>query len=101
VGVGTNHRGQVGDGTTEERYAPVRVQQLTGVAAIAANAVSAYALKSDGTVWAWGDNEYGQLGDNTMEDRGTPGQVSGLTGVIEIAAASASVYALKAGRSRK
>ena len=38
-------------------------------------------MKSDGTVWAWGDNGYGQLGDGTTTQRLTPVQVSGLTGV--------------------
>src|SRR3990167_3222804 len=34
------------------------------------------ALKSDGTVWAWGGNTYGQLGDGTTSDKTTPTQVS-------------------------
>ena len=38
---------------------------LTGVVAVAAGSVHSLALKSDGTVWAWGWNNYGQLGDGT------------------------------------
>jgi len=30
------------------------------------------ALKSDETVWTWGDNRYGQLGDNSTIDKKTP-----------------------------
>jgi alpha-tubulin suppressor-like RCC1 family protein len=38
------------------------------------------ALKSDGTVWAWGENWYGQLGDGTTALRYNPVQVVGLGG---------------------
>jgi len=43
------------------------------------------ALKSDGTVWAWGDNEYGQIGNGALTDQTTPVQVSGLSGIVKIA----------------
>ncbi len=36
--------------------------------AIAAGNAHTVALKSDGTVWAWGDNSSGQLGDGTTTD---------------------------------
>jgi alpha-tubulin suppressor-like RCC1 family protein len=32
------------------------------------------AIKSDGTLWAWGRNNYGQLGDNTTTSRYVPTQ---------------------------
>jgi alpha-tubulin suppressor-like RCC1 family protein len=53
------------------------------------------ALKSDGTVWAWGNNESGRLGDGTTTQRITPVQVSGLTGVIAIVAGGTHSLALK------
>jgi alpha-tubulin suppressor-like RCC1 family protein len=53
------------------------------------------ALKSDGTVWGWGDNSAGQLGDGTTTQRLTPVQVVGLTGVVAIAAGYNSGLALK------
>jgi alpha-tubulin suppressor-like RCC1 family protein len=33
------------------------------------------ALRSDGTVWAWGLNEYYQLGDGTQINRNVPVQI--------------------------
>ena len=63
--------------------------QLTGVVSISAGAAFSVALKSDGTVWAWGFNGYGQLGDGTTTSRPSPVQVVGLTGVMTIVAGPA------------
>ena len=49
------------------------------------------ALKSDGTVWAWGETADGQLGDTTT-DRTTPVQVSGLSGVTAVAAGATTPW---------
>jgi alpha-tubulin suppressor-like RCC1 family protein len=42
------------------------------------------ALRSDGTVWAWGQNNDGQLGDGTKTNRATPVQVKGISNVADI-----------------
>lgn len=67
--------------------------------AVAAGGESSYghtlALKSDGTVWAWGSNAIGQLGDGTTIDRPTPFQVPGLSGMIAVAAGASHSIALK------
>jgi alpha-tubulin suppressor-like RCC1 family protein len=65
------------------------------VEAIAGGQSHTIALKSDGTVWAWGHNDYGQLGDGTTTMRTTPVQVSNLSGVHAIACGTHHVVALK------
>jgi alpha-tubulin suppressor-like RCC1 family protein len=66
-----NDAGQLGDGTTTNRYSPVQVTGLSGVVAIAGGGAYSLAVKSGGTVWAWGDNGYGQLGNGTTNDNST------------------------------
>jgi alpha-tubulin suppressor-like RCC1 family protein len=82
---GHNNYGQLGDGTTTDRYSPVPVPGLTGVAAVASGGEYSLARLSDGTVRAWGSNLYGQLGDGTTTDRYSPVSVPGLTGVASVA----------------
>ena len=76
---GSNSNGQLGDGSTNDALnGPVSVSGLDNVVAIAVGAAHSLALKSDGTVWAWGANSSGQLGDgdNTGTDKHTPVQIT-------------------------
>ena len=93
---GSNSNGQLGDGSTTDRNAPVAVAGLSGVTQIAAGGRHSLALKSDGTVWAWGSNEYGQIGNSGCADPCiSPVQVSGLSNVVRIAAGGSHSLAVK------
>jgi alpha-tubulin suppressor-like RCC1 family protein len=108
---GTNYMWDLGDGNKDDTAVakvPVQVTGLTGVVAIAAEIGSGYALKSDGTVWSWGQNVFGELGNGTSGNETTcsanegispvgpncasavPVQVAGLTGVTAIGIARAA-----------
>jgi alpha-tubulin suppressor-like RCC1 family protein len=96
VAWGDNLSGQLGNGNNNSSNIPVAVSGLTsGVSAIAAGGDHSIALKSDGTVWAWGDNQLGQLGNGNNIASNTPVQVSGLTDVTAIAAGDNHSLALK------
>ncbi len=62
-------------------------------------------LKSDGTVWCWGNNAGGQLGDGTVINRFLPAQVVGpdsighLEDIVAIAAGGHHTLVLKADGS--
>ena len=97
---GQNVYGQLGDGTTTQRNAPVRVGGLSsGVQDIEGGFYHSLALKTDvtgeSTVWAWGRNDFGQLGVGTTTRRNAPVQVGGLSGVQDIAAGHSHSLALK------
>ena len=57
------------------------MQGLSGILAIAPR----LALKSDGTVWSWGDDTMFELGDGSyFASADVPQQVAGLSGVTAI-----------------
>jgi alpha-tubulin suppressor-like RCC1 family protein len=60
---GENSFGQLGDGSQATRYFPVYVAGAADVAGIAAGVFAEHSLavRTDGTVLAWGQNGSGQL----------------------------------------
>ena len=75
---GDNGSGQLGDGNTSESDAPVVVSLPSGVTptAIAGGTLAAYAIGSDGNLYAWGENGVGALGNGTNTSSHTPVKVS-------------------------
>ncbi len=91
--------GELGNGSTSSTQAtPVAVSLPTGVraTAIAGGTETAYALGSNGTLYAWGYGSDGELGNNTTSSLSTPAIVQIPTGVTitALAAGELSGYAL-------
>jgi len=58
---------------------------------------SFFAVKNDGSLWAWGDNSGGQLGDNTGINKTTPIKV--MDNVRDFYAVNGSYFAIKEDNS--
>jgi len=82
-------------------HGPGNVGYLTDVVDVDAGQHHTLALKSDGTVYAWGEGGHGQLGLHSDNDHTVPYQVHGpgnvgfLTGIIEVAAGDNFSLALR------
>jgi alpha-tubulin suppressor-like RCC1 family protein len=84
---GWNYFGQLGDGSTNWGYftsqsvTPAKVFGLTSVKWLGGRGYHSVVVKTDGTIWSWGNNWYGQLGNGTTNLLGTntPVQVKNLT----------------------
>jgi alpha-tubulin suppressor-like RCC1 family protein len=93
---GWNREGQLGDGSTTNQHAPMQVGTDTHWASVAAGyGADTVAVKTDGTLWAWGDNGFGQLGDGTTTARLTPVQVGTDTHWASVAAGAGHTVAVK------
>jgi alpha-tubulin suppressor-like RCC1 family protein len=73
---GLNSSGQVGDGTTVNQLVPIQINSSDNViASMSSGSYHTVSVKTNGTLWAWGDNQNGQVGNGTTTNQGTPTQV--------------------------
>lgn len=84
---GANESGQLGDGTTTLRRAPVAASSLAnGIFTLVSGANHTCALNRRGGLKCWGLNHNGQLGDRTTTNRSTPVTTRGLVGLVRMRA---------------
>ena len=93
---GYGYSGEVGDGTSgynNHYYTPTKII-AGGVVSIAVGLEHSLAIKTDGSLWAWGWNLYGQLGDGTKINRLVPTKIIS-SGVVAVSAGERNTIAMK------
>ena len=108
-GWGGNENGQLGDGTTADRLSPVRIGTDADWVHVATSKIlidgksdnigHTLAIKSDGTLWAWGWNGAGQLGDGTQVAKYSPVRIGTENNWVSVKAGAEHTVALKADGS--
>jgi alpha-tubulin suppressor-like RCC1 family protein len=93
---GSNANGQLGDGTTTNRAAPVTVTGLTDAVEVRAGGSHTCARRATGATVCWGANAAGQLGDGSNTDRGTPVMVATIDDAIALDAGPSHTCAQRA-----
>lgn len=76
----------------------INVQNPTSVGCwetLSAGISHSIGIKTDGTLWAWGDNSRGQLGDGTIVSTNVPTQIGTANNWLKVFAGSYNTYALK------
>jgi len=96
---GYNIYSQLGNGNTTSQSSPVQIGTATDWQSISAapgkTGGHSLAIKTNGTLWAWGNNYYGQLGDGSLSNRNRPVQIGTATNWNAICAGSSYSVAIK------
>ena len=95
---GLNSSGQLGDNSTVNRSSPVQtIAGGTNWSQVSCGVSHTACLKTDGTLWLWGNNGSGRLGDNTVINRSSPIQtIAGGTSWSQVSCADGHTACAKA-----
>ena len=105
---GADYRGQLGDGKTggmlsngtlNVEYQLVHTVEGNDWVRVEAGFSTGYALKRDGTLWAWGLNNFGQLGIGSWADSPRAVQVGTATNWVKIRAGGVSAAGIQSDGS--
>lgn len=94
---GSNFNGAIGDGTADDRYEPTQeITSSTSWTQATTSWTHTGAIKSDGSLWLWGDNAYGELGDGTNVSEYSPMQtIMGGTTWLQVSVGDYHTIAIK------
>ncbi|MCA0428544.1 MAG: PKD domain-containing protein [Bacteroidetes bacterium] len=85
----------MGDGTDVYKSTPQQIGTENNWVSLSAAGENTVALKSNGTLWAWGNNESGQLGNGTNLNSNIPVQIGTETNWVSVSAGEQHAIALK------
>jgi alpha-tubulin suppressor-like RCC1 family protein len=96
---GSNQGGRLGQnlspsGAGGYRSSPIQIGALTNWAQVGPSSGHCLAIKTDGTLWSWGDGGAGQLGTSTIVNRSSPVQVGALDTWIYTSAGNACGFGI-------
>ena len=94
---GSNTYGQLGQNISYSvnRSSPVQVGQATEWATAVCGSSHTIAIKTNGTIWSFGDGSLGQLGTGNRTSTSSPVQVGALTTWLKLSTTSYSSIAIK------
>jgi alpha-tubulin suppressor-like RCC1 family protein len=87
--------GALGHNDTVYKSSPTQVGAGTTWSSVSNSRFTAAAIKTDGTLWTWGDNSYGNLGTNDKVHRSSPTQVGASTNWSKIKVSDFIAIAIK------
>jgi alpha-tubulin suppressor-like RCC1 family protein len=97
---GDNYYGQVGNGYYGITYNLLqKISSETTWVSVSAGDSHSHAIKSDGTLWAWGRNSWGELGDGFTDEKHVPTKIGAATDWATVSAGAYHGVGLKTNGS--